>query len=331
MFSDNALKEDLLKDCFVIKEAPGLGLGAYATRYIPKLTLVLVEEPLLRGDEIENAKRQYMENIHSSHLDDEYYLRDVIGLDQAGRDRVWGLHDQFVNTYSNLSDDGIDAAHSASREKRLYGVIKSNAYFCNDTNALGLYPTAARLNHSCSPNVSYGFDGWTMRMYTTRDVQPGEELCSCYTDVVYHGSREYRQAYMDAKFNFECQCHAVCGNCDVDAVKSSDERRSQLKFLSAIISSRADQIQERPNHRDLEMIIQCISLLITEGVSHNMATLYILAYNTAYRLKAVDVIREHNLDQCSLSLLEVSRGLEHPVTRAFREKLMLDAAFLQSQ
>lgn len=327
MFSDNVIEEEYIGDCFVVKEAPGQGLGAYATRLLPKFTLILVEEPLLRGDEIENAYRAHMEGIHSNHNDDECYLRDVVGLGQAERGRVWRLHDQFLNTYVNPSE----VVHSSSGEKRLFGIIKSNAYLSTDQNALGIYPTAARLNHSCSPNVSYGFDGWKMRMYTTRDVQPGEELCSCYSDVIFYGSKEYRQAYMEAKFNFECQCHAVCGNCNVDAVKMSDDRRSQLKFLSAMIKSRADHIQERPSYHDLEMILKSIDLLITEGVDHNMATMYLLAYETAYRLQAIDVIREHKLDQCCLSLLEVSRGVDHPATRAFRERMAMNDAFLRVQ
>ena len=69
---------------------------------------------------------------------------------------------------------------------------------------------AARLNHSCCPNVGYDFDDdWTVRMYTTRDVQAGEELLDCYSDVVYHPDVAVRRAVLQKRFGFCCTCH-VC-------------------------------------------------------------------------------------------------------------------------
>ena len=215
--------------------------------------------------------------------------------------------------------------------KRDYGILKSNVYFSTDEHSHGLYPIAARLNHSCAPNVGYGFDGWKMRMYTTRDVQPGDELYSCYSDVVYHASREFRQAYMEFKFHFECQCSAICSNGSLNIIQSSNDRRSQLKFLSLILAERAVNIKNNPTGNDLEMILQCISLLVMEGIDHNIHGMYQLAYETAMKLNSLHTIHEHKLDSYCLSFIEISKGSDHVLTKAFRDRLLMDGSLVTKQ
>ena len=307
---------ELVGDVFEVKQSAS-GLGAYALKFLPKLTLILVEDPYLFGKDIDIVNQMYKDGQLTSQYDDDCYLQNVLGLDSEKTRRIWQMHDQFVGTLNH--------------EKRLHGILKSNVYFSTDEHSNGLYPIAARLNHSCCPNVGYGFDGWKMRMYTTRDVQPGEELYSCYSDVVYHGSREFRQAYMDVKFNFECQCSAICSNGSLNIIKASDGRRSQLKFLSLMLAERAVNIKSNPTERDLEMILQCISLLGMEGIDHNIHGMYQLAYETAMKLNAFHIIHEHKLDSCCLSLLEVSKGPDHILTQAFRDRLLMDGSLITKQ
>ena len=109
-----------------MKKTLGSGLGAYATRFLPRFTLLFIEEPILRGDELVNAKSFHQNGTHSCQHDDAYYLQDVVGLDGTSRRRLWKMHDKYVKTYINTSTD-ID--HSLSEEKRLIGVIESNAFF----------------------------------------------------------------------------------------------------------------------------------------------------------------------------------------------------------
>jgi len=84
-------------------------------------------------------------------------------------------------------------------------------------------------------------------MYTTPDIQAGEEVTGCYSDVVYHGSREFRQAYLEGKLHFQCQCHAICYSSSLDIVKVSDERRTRLKFLTMMLGSRFRTYQRGSN------------------------------------------------------------------------------------
>ena len=173
------------------------GYGCVALRSIPRHTLIHVETAVLRGNQCTVALERHRNGQHKSKEDDVAYLREECRLSEEEIDGLWALHDQYQGRYKNIPE--------TRNSKRLFGIIYSNA-FQNEENghAYRVYRNAARFNHSCSPNVGYDFDGWTIRMYTTQDVQAGETLCTCYSDVVYHFGREKRQAYLKGALNFDC-------------------------------------------------------------------------------------------------------------------------------
>lgn len=207
-----------------------LGFAAFATQDIPRHTLILTEEPLISGDQVKNALALYEDNKSTSQDDDIMYLTNECNLDANQMQRIWQMHDQYVHTYD-------------TPEKRLWGIIYSNAFYSTDKQfAPGLYPTAARLNHSCSPNVGYEFNGWSIRVYTTRFVPSGEELCDCYSDVVYYQAQQVRKVFFKIKFGFNCQC-VLCrvDDCDtlmIGRVIESNNQRKRLKELAIILSER---------------------------------------------------------------------------------------------
>eukprot|EP00956_Cyclotella_meneghiniana_P015285 scaffold23234_cov67-Cyclotella_meneghiniana.AAC.5 len=208
-----------------------LGFAAFATQDIPKHTLILAEEPLLSGIQVKNALKLYEDNESTNQDDDIKYLTNECELDDTQIHRIWRMHDQYIHTYD-------------TPEKRLWGIIYSNAFYSTDKQfEPGLYPTAARINHSCSPNVGYEFNGWSIRMYTTRFVSSGEELCDCYSDVVYYQTQQVRKVFFEVKFGFNCQCLLCKVDKDSDAlmiarVVESNRRRKRLKELAIILSDR---------------------------------------------------------------------------------------------
>eukprot|EP01065_Artemidia_motanka_P009282 TRINITY_DN14738_c0_g1_i1.p1 TRINITY_DN14738_c0_g1~~TRINITY_DN14738_c0_g1_i1.p1 ORF type:complete len:784 (+),score=179.94 TRINITY_DN14738_c0_g1_i1:51-2354(+) len=68
-----------------------------------------------------------------------------------------------------------------------------------------LYPLAAVLNHSCSPNLELEIgEGFELRAVTTRAVKAGEDLCISYSHG--WGTRETRRASLFANYFFHCRC-----------------------------------------------------------------------------------------------------------------------------
>jgi SET and MYND domain-containing protein len=70
---------------------------------------------------------------------------------------------------------------------------------------IGLYPTAALLNHSCSPNCVVVFDGTKIKVRAIQNVAVGEEVTIPYVEVGV--AKEERQKDLQDHFYFTCQCN----------------------------------------------------------------------------------------------------------------------------
>lgn len=348
--------EETHGDLFVIRQS-AVGFGAFALRDISCHTLILTEEPILTSEQVTNATKLHEDEIHQCQADDIKYLAETCKLSTEKMDRLWQMHDQYID------NDGRG-------EKRLWGIIKSNAFYSTDKKfAPGVYPTAARLNHSCSPNVGYDFNGWTMRMYTSRGVKAGEELTDCYSDVVYHNASTERYIFLKMRYGFDCACKA-CNITDDDRRMAGDERRERLKDIAIGLGEKlgahflysakfdedvqtcidtfcglldendegsanaitlesthhrplanSNQTNIKPNRIDLDLLIEYIELSREEGLLHDALPLFELTYDVARFLGETDCIREFGLGDTCLKLLEVSKGEKHKMTRKFRAKL----------
>jgi len=120
---------------FVIKQNE-YGNTAYAAKFIPKHTLIHYEYPVICGQDIETLTLYHDDLKHQCQADDDAYLMDELALDDETRASIWQLHDQFVNTYASNYHP-----LSSPNEKRIVGIIKSNAHHSNDEGGRGLYIT----------------------------------------------------------------------------------------------------------------------------------------------------------------------------------------------
>ena len=74
------------------------------------------------------------------------------------------------------------------------------------------YPTIARLNHSCDPNIDWRAVRGTneIEIYALRDIRKGEELFISYIDQSL--PRSERQASLHSLYGFTCRCQ----KCELD-------------------------------------------------------------------------------------------------------------------
>ena len=121
---------------FVIKQNEYGSMSAYAAKFIPKHTLIHYEYPVICGQDIETLTLYHDDLKHQCSADDDSYLMNELGLDEETRDSIWQLHDQYVNT--NASNNH---PLSSPNEKRIVGIIRSNAHHSNDEGGRGLYIT----------------------------------------------------------------------------------------------------------------------------------------------------------------------------------------------
>lgn len=96
---------------------------------------------------------------------------------------------------------------------------------------MGVYPFAARLNHSCAPNCVLSFegtpaDGPRLLVRAVRDVAAGEELTHSYVDLCT--TTPERRAQLQATHGFLCTCSRcseglVFGSVDVERALTSED------------------------------------------------------------------------------------------------------------
>nr|XP_018912150.1 PREDICTED: protein msta-like isoform X2 [Bemisia tabaci] len=74
-----------------------------------------------------------------------------------------------------------------------------------ESSLRGLYPLAAIMNHSCSPNIRIGFDDrQRMVARATRSIECGEEITTSYSLLLW-GTSTRRSHLLDTK-HFLCSC-----------------------------------------------------------------------------------------------------------------------------
>eukprot|EP00752_Nemacystus_decipiens_P011045 g9813.t1 len=75
--------------------------------------------------------------------------------------------------------------------------------------AVGVYLTAAMLNHSCTPNAVATFNGREMRVVATRAIDEGEPVTISYGPLSSKiSSTRERQAFLRQAYCFQCECEA---------------------------------------------------------------------------------------------------------------------------
>lgn len=205
------------------------GYGCVASRDIERYTVIHIEEPFIKGAQISNALSLHNNGQLTSQSDDTAYLKHTCGKSDEEIERFWQLHDQYQHKYKDPST------------KRLWGIIAANSFENHEKNFhKRLYLTTSRFNHSCSPNVAYEFVGWTIRLYSMRDIKAGETLCISYSDVMYHFPSGTRKDYLIGAYNFDCACTACDSSMDQCARMKSDNNRGRLKKIAIELKHRVN-------------------------------------------------------------------------------------------
>ena len=107
-----------------------------------------------------------------------------------------------------IKEDADDAAGDNDKKRRdakkAVGVFLLNSFAT--PGARVLFPIAARVNHSCAPNLTKHYEGFRAIVTTLREVEEGEELMISYLGEEVDKSTSERRARLKAKYNFDCCC-----------------------------------------------------------------------------------------------------------------------------
>ena len=142
---------------------------------------------------------------------------------------------------------------------------------------LGLYPLAAMLNHSCTPNAVRVFCGEYMIVHTTHPVKAGDEFVWSYISP----TRGYKQRQESIQnFGFTC----TCPRCNLEKSLSCFEKINSDDFQSCNKSNQflSTTILERPL-QELEALLRNLSNEEQRYIRVGCMNLYLNYYNAALR------------------------------------------------
>ena len=189
--------------------SPSRGLGLFATEHIPAYTKILEDYPLLSLAEGEDLPQLWQ----------KYCLLPLESRTQF--DELGCTGSQFSRE-ETLTEKLIARGYSrdeAEKMARVSSRFQSNAFkngpnsggsqlSSNHTWAYGLFPTVARINHSCGPNAHshYRSTSGARVVYSIRNIDAGEEIEISYFNITmpYIDRQERAKSW-----GFKCACN-VC-------------------------------------------------------------------------------------------------------------------------
>ena len=110
-----------------------------------------------------------------------------------------------------------------------------------------------------------------------------------------------------------------CGLLDENDQGNANAIALESTYHRPLVNS--NQTNIKPNRIDLDLLMEYIELSREEGLLHDAVSLFELTYDVASYLGEADCIREYDLGDTCLKLLEASKGEKHRFTRKFRAKL----------
>lgn len=166
-----------------------------------------------------------------------------LGGDEVG-DEASSLGAQFA-LLSPALQRKVTALHSQGEEEgrdRLATIFQTNCIQADSGRCAGLFPTIARINHSCRPNVVWGQRGknpMAKEVRVTRRIAAGEEICSNYLDdgPTNYSVASHRKAALE-KWGFSCSCPS----CSLPPKKQEEDDRlrrecgEQHQLVSSLVA-----------------------------------------------------------------------------------------------
>ncbi|KAI5240265.1 SET domain-containing protein [Aureobasidium subglaciale] len=246
------------------RRSPTAGIGVFAVAAIPSGTRILCEPPLFALPEHDDVIECYL-TIKALPLDQQATFWSLAASIDPPGDTEWigELREACDEDIGDGFDDLVKKYEDA------YSRFETNRFTLRypdgSPNKLGVFPNAARFNHSCTPNVYHRYNPNVdcLTIHALRDIHPGEEICTAYIDIC-HDTAERRRIL--AHWNFECACDA-CETQD----PAREARRHKLEELLTTM-------QRRENKRSFEkwgtwdyaealtLVEEVISLMMEDGL-----------------------------------------------------------------
>jgi hypothetical protein len=170
-----------------------------AKENIKKGTIVLIEEPKFKEKDIIYLLYIILKNKDDINIKN-LYPRNNINHNSIYIQTLYKLinnyPDKKIKKHLLLIDTNIINLY--------YYKILFNAFDMNNYPAI--LPIAAKMNHSCKPNIYFYQKNNLMYFETLCDIKKEEELCYSYLRNYKFINQKDKQNYLFNHYNFICKC-----------------------------------------------------------------------------------------------------------------------------
>eukprot|EP01006_Ploeotia_vitrea_P058140 TRINITY_DN68854_c0_g1_i1.p1 TRINITY_DN68854_c0_g1~~TRINITY_DN68854_c0_g1_i1.p1 ORF type:complete len:323 (+),score=27.17 TRINITY_DN68854_c0_g1_i1:51-1019(+) len=224
---------------FHIKPDAHGGFGWFAVRDLAPGTRLIREWPLFTYDTYESLADK------KAAVPDKKSVQDALDKLSEGQ----------RNMFEELMDaHGGKAVH--------HGICETNGFALADHKA-GIFPTLARVNHSCTPNARYQWKQHekppgVMDLYVDLPIKEGEEITISYCAEIT--PRDVRRDTLK-KYQFECNC--VACSLTGEAQQTSDSNRSRMREIRKNFAIK----EATGGEEGLKLLKELEELQIAEGVN----------------------------------------------------------------
>lgn len=244
-----------------IQRVAGKGLGLFATQCIPRGQRILTDKALLSirfpdGDILQNASR-LSQTAHKT----------LLGLSVNA-----GKHSSLLRWLESIWSSRW-SPRSVRTNHSIINIFRNNNFDIG-YGIRAVFPTAARINHTCVPNAQGNFNTFldAFTVHAVHDVPPGEEITVSYLEDQL-GLREWRQQVLLERYGFVCNC-ATCDETSYDADARESRRASLRRNLSLLAETAAANSDEFGPHAELGLMIAMLDVYENEGIrGREVATL----------------------------------------------------------
>ncbi|KAI1344374.1 SET domain-containing protein [Xylariaceae sp. FL0016] len=290
---------------FNIRHAGIKGFGIFASRRIPRGSRILAERALISINDTKN-------NI----------LAAVAELRPADQKTLLGLslNETRRSSPMNLLSAAWQCFPSHMREiprsRDILNIFYNNNFALTDgPGTRAVFPSVARINHSCVPNSQGNFNAnlGSFTVHATRDIALGEEVTISYLRHEL-GLRAARQGSLHEGYGFHCACE-LCSGSVQRRRDSNDRRRDTGARLKTFAEARHPSGDNKTLRLQLELTRLVIDVHEQEGLAgRELASLYTAAAGMAARLD--DLRLANTLGARGLKLEKDAVGTDSPFYEA---------------
>ncbi|KAL1593169.1 hypothetical protein SLS60_010777 [Paraconiothyrium brasiliense] len=199
-----SLTNDVDNEFYEIRAVPTKGYGSFALKDLKRGTRILSEPPLLairNGDYLTADIEEAFAKLSA----DEQKLYWSLASSHGQDPKKWPSH--IHESVKGREAHRIKEQHDArlAKEPSLLSIFQNN---CMEMGkGAGIFPNAARFNHSCSPNASFNWNANIQRetIHIIHDVKAGDQITFSYCDMTHEKTL---RAWELKHYGFTCDCLA---------------------------------------------------------------------------------------------------------------------------